>query len=131
MAWRPRNPPTRVGFVPGTVPSKKGSALQRSSPRRWTSWPPGHSAGISFQRHPTSPPAACPTIGIVSLGHALCKGAIAMPATPTTGLLLDTAHGAGFSPDGLRRAFTLLDDWIGQGVLPGAAVLVACGGRVA
>jgi beta-lactamase class C len=54
-----------------------------------------------------------------------------MPSPATTGLLLDTAHDAGFSPDGLRRAFALLDGWIEQGVLPGAAALVARGGRVA
>lgn len=54
-----------------------------------------------------------------------------MSASPATGIILDTAREAGFSPDGLRRAFALLDDWIGAGVLPGAAALVARGGRVA
>lgn len=49
----------------------------------------------------------------------------------TTGLLLDSAYDAGFSPDGLRRAFALLDGWIAQGVLPGAAALVTRGGRIA
>lgn len=47
------------------------------------------------------------------------------------GLLLESAESAGFSPDGLRRAFALLEGWIVQGVLPGAAALVARGGQVA
>jgi CubicO group peptidase (beta-lactamase class C family) len=47
------------------------------------------------------------------------------------GVLVDEARGAGVDPDGLRRAFGLLGDWIDAGVLPGAAALVARGGRVA
>ncbi|MCC6627383.1 MAG: beta-lactamase family protein [Chloroflexi bacterium] len=47
------------------------------------------------------------------------------------GLLLDEARDAGLHPDRLRRAFTLLDEWVTAGVVPGAAVLVARGGRVA
>ena len=46
------------------------------------------------------------------------------------GLRLDGARDAGFSPDWLRRAFALLDEWTTQGVIPGAATLVARGGRV-
>ncbi len=47
------------------------------------------------------------------------------------GLLLDGAREAGFDPDGLRTAFGLLGTWVEQGVLPGAAAVVARGGRIA
>lgn len=44
---------------------------------------------------------------------------------------LDGAREAGCDPDALRRAFTLLDDWVATGVVPGAAALVARHGRIA
>lgn len=46
------------------------------------------------------------------------------------GVLLDGARDVGLSPDRLRHAFALLDRWIADGAIPGAAVLVARGGRV-
>lgn len=46
------------------------------------------------------------------------------------GHILDGARDTGLSPDRLRQAFRLLDRWIAEGVIPGAAVLVARGGRV-
>jgi beta-lactamase class C len=50
---------------------------------------------------------------------------------PDRGMMLDTARDAGLSPDALRHAFSLLDGWTADGVIPGAAALVARGGRVA
>src|SRR5579884_2249828 len=47
------------------------------------------------------------------------------------GVSVDGAGEGGFVPDGLRRAFGLLEGWIEQGILPGAAALVARGGRIA
>jgi len=47
------------------------------------------------------------------------------------GILVDGARGAGVDPDGLRRAFALLAGWVEAGNLPGAAALVARGGRIA
>jgi beta-lactamase class C len=47
------------------------------------------------------------------------------------GILIDEARGAGLDPDGLWRAFGLLDAWVQEGILPGVAALVARGGRVA
>lgn len=41
------------------------------------------------------------------------------------------ASEASLDPDGLRRAFALLEGWIDEGVLPGAAAIVTRGGRVA
>ncbi|MGH2458858.1 MAG: serine hydrolase domain-containing protein [Chloroflexota bacterium] len=38
---------------------------------------------------------------------------------------------ASLDPDGLRRAFGLLEGWIDDGILPGAAAIVTRGGRVA
>src|SRR6476469_2766926 len=38
------------------------------------------------------------------------------------GHILDSARDAGLSPDRLRDAFVLLDRWIADGVIPGAAV---------
>lgn len=46
------------------------------------------------------------------------------------GISLDLARDAGLSPDVLRNAFALLEGWTGDGTLPGAAALVARGGRV-
>ncbi len=46
------------------------------------------------------------------------------------GLLLDGARGAGLDPDVLRRAFGLLQEWVDDGTLPGAAALIARGGRI-
>jgi CubicO group peptidase (beta-lactamase class C family) len=47
------------------------------------------------------------------------------------GMSLDRAREAGLSPDALRRAFGLLEGWIEEGVLPGAAAVVTRGGLVA
>ncbi len=47
------------------------------------------------------------------------------------GVNVDGARDAAFDPDGLHRAFHLLEDWVDQGILPGAAALVSRGGRVA
>ena len=41
------------------------------------------------------------------------------------------ASEASLDPAGLRRAFGLLESWIDEGVLPGAAAIVTRGGRVA
>lgn len=46
------------------------------------------------------------------------------------GLLLDGARAAGLDPDALLRAFGLLQGWVGDGTLPGAAALIARGGRI-
>ena len=40
------------------------------------------------------------------------------------GVRLDGAREAGMTPDGLRRAFGLLETWVEEGVLPGAAAVV-------
>src|SRR5919198_1673803 len=47
------------------------------------------------------------------------------------GVDVDGARAAAFDPDALRRAFRLLERWVEAGVLPGAAALVARGGRIA
>jgi CubicO group peptidase (beta-lactamase class C family) len=47
------------------------------------------------------------------------------------GILLDEAAAAGVDPDGLRQAFGLLEEWIGEGMPAGVAALVARGGRIA
>jgi beta-lactamase class C len=44
---------------------------------------------------------------------------------------VEGAREAGFDPHLLRRAFGLVERWVGQDVLPGAAALVARGGRIA
>jgi beta-lactamase class C len=44
---------------------------------------------------------------------------------------LDGAHDAGFDPDRLRRAFALLAEWTGSGVVPGAGAIVTRSGRMA
>jgi len=49
----------------------------------------------------------------------------------TRGVIVDGAREAGFDPDGLRDAFGLLETWVEQEVLPGAAALVARSGRIA
>ncbi len=54
-----------------------------------------------------------------------------MTGAPTRGVGVDGARAVGIDPDGLRRAFGLLEDWIAAGVLPGAAAVVARGGRIA
>ncbi len=47
------------------------------------------------------------------------------------GVILDGARAASVDPDGLGRAFALLQAWVSAGVFPGVAALVARGGRVA
>ena len=47
------------------------------------------------------------------------------------GVMLDGARAAGADPDKLRHAFGLLETWVDEGVLPGAAALVARGGQIA
>src|SRR5579883_1712527 len=47
------------------------------------------------------------------------------------GIDVARASEASLDPEGLRRAFGLLESWIDEGVLPGAAALVARGGRIA
>ncbi|MBI3970645.1 MAG: hypothetical protein HY332_05100 [Chloroflexi bacterium] len=47
------------------------------------------------------------------------------------GVSLDGARAASFDPDGLRRAFGLLEQWVEDDVVPGAAAIVTRGGRVA
>ena len=47
------------------------------------------------------------------------------------GITVEGARDAGFDPQGLRRAFGLLERWIGRDVLPGAAALIARGGTIA
>ena len=44
---------------------------------------------------------------------------------------VDGAREAGCDPESLRRAFHLLDEWVAAGILPGAAAVVARGGRIA
>jgi beta-lactamase class C len=44
---------------------------------------------------------------------------------------LDEARATGFDPDRLRDAFRLLATWVEAGVLPGAAAVIARGGRIA
>jgi beta-lactamase class C len=51
-----------------------------------------------------------------------------MPAEQIT---LENARSAGLDPDKLGRAFTLLQGWVEDGILPGAAALVTRGGRIA
>jgi len=46
------------------------------------------------------------------------------------GIDIPNAGGLDLDPDGLRRAFGLLQTWVNEGVLPGAAALVARGGVV-
>lgn len=41
------------------------------------------------------------------------------------------AHDAAFDPDALQHAFQLLSGWVDEGILPGAAALVARHGRIA
>jgi len=47
------------------------------------------------------------------------------------GAVVEGAREAGFDPQGLRRAFDLIERWVARGVVPGAAALVARGGRIA
>lgn len=44
---------------------------------------------------------------------------------------VDGARGAHFDADALRRAFALLESWVDEGVLPGAAAIVARDGVIA
>ncbi|HEX8959249.1 MAG TPA: serine hydrolase domain-containing protein [Solirubrobacterales bacterium] len=46
------------------------------------------------------------------------------------GVRLDRAREVGLDPDALRRAFGLVEAWVEDGVLPGAAALVTRGGVV-
>lgn len=48
-----------------------------------------------------------------------------------SGIHLDGAPEAGLDPDRLRKAFGLLETWVADGVLPGAAAAVTRGGRIA
>lgn len=54
-----------------------------------------------------------------------------MADAPLRGIHLDGARAAGMDPDRLARAFGLLETWVADGVLPGAAAAVTRGGRVA
>lgn len=54
-----------------------------------------------------------------------------MSETSLRGVDLAGTREAGTDPDALRRAFGLLEAWIADGVLPGAAALVTRGGKVA
>lgn len=47
------------------------------------------------------------------------------------GITVEGATDAGLDPDALRRAFGLVAGWIEDGTLPGAAALIARGGRIA
>jgi beta-lactamase class C len=47
------------------------------------------------------------------------------------GTCLDAARGAGIDPDALRGAFGLLEGWVEDGTLPGAAVAVTRDGQIA
>lgn len=53
-----------------------------------------------------------------------------MGETAERGVLIDGARDSDIDPDQLRRAFGLLDEWIAQGLIPGAAALVAVNGRI-
>jgi beta-lactamase class C len=46
-------------------------------------------------------------------------------------IALDGARAAGLDPDALRRAFALLEEWVGDGTLPGAGALVSRNGGLA
>ncbi|HEY8292941.1 MAG TPA: serine hydrolase domain-containing protein [Thermomicrobiales bacterium] len=46
------------------------------------------------------------------------------------GVAVGGAREAGFDPHALRRAFDLIEQWVARGVVPGAAALVARGGRI-
>jgi beta-lactamase class C len=50
---------------------------------------------------------------------------------PTRGIDVSGAREAGLSPDRLALAFGLLERWVEEDVLPGAAALVARGGKIA
>jgi beta-lactamase class C len=54
-----------------------------------------------------------------------------MGETRLRGVSIDGAREAGMNPDALRRAFSLLEGWVAEGTLPGAAALVARGGVIA
>jgi len=47
------------------------------------------------------------------------------------GITIEAATDAGLDPDALRQAFALLAGWTTDGTLPGAAALIARGGRIA
>ena len=47
------------------------------------------------------------------------------------GAVVEGAREAGFDAQALRRAFDLIEQWVARGVVPGAAALVARGGRIA
>jgi beta-lactamase class C len=59
------------------------------------------------------------------------KGKQSVSEGPVRGVVVDGAREAGFDPHLLRRAFGLVEKWVGQDILPGAAALVARGGRIA
>ncbi len=59
------------------------------------------------------------------------SGQMVVDDGPARGFHTEGARDAGFDPNALRRAFGVLEKWIAQGVLPGAAALVARGGQVA
>ena len=54
-----------------------------------------------------------------------------LSASARAGYNLDGARAGGFDVDRLRAAFGLLTGWVGEGILPAAAALVARGGKVA
>ncbi len=47
------------------------------------------------------------------------------------GITVQGARDAGFDPAALKRAFDLVEKWTAQGIVPGAAALVARGGQIA
>lgn len=47
------------------------------------------------------------------------------------GGVTEGAREAGFDPQALKRAFDLIERWVARGVVPGAAALIARGGRIA
>jgi beta-lactamase class C len=59
------------------------------------------------------------------------KGETLVADAAVRGVIVDGAREAGFDPQLLRRAFGLIERWVGQDLLPGAAALVARGGTIA
>src|SRR5262245_30066420 len=66
----------------------------------------------------------------VRSGCAVAEASM-MGETELRGVEVAGARDAGMDPDALRRAFGLLEGWVRDGVIPGAAALVARGGKVA
>ncbi len=53
-----------------------------------------------------------------------------MGGNTAPGIILGDTAAAGVSAEALQQAFALVQSWIAEGVLPGAAVLVARGGQI-